>query len=286
MINPPQPQPSPPNSSYAIVDICGHVNELTLVNIDNDHFQNLLELKYLQVLAIMGSRYLEIPPEINQLAPTLKSLTIANIVKPLILPPEFFNLTLLTTLSIINAGLTTLPEDIINLDQLIQLNLDQNQLSSLPTALGKMRSLASLSVSNNYQLSSFDVLNGSNSLKTLRASNCMMKSLPKINLNLTTIEFNGNQLTSLDGLENITSISGYSFSFANNSFQTISDDSFAQIQELHYLNLSNSSLIELPASVYQIQGLQTIDVHSNWLSDFEIDWIKGLFGLTNTTIIL
>lgn len=286
MINPPQPQPSPPNSSYAIVDICGHVNELTLVNIDNDHFQNLLELKYLQVLAIMGSRYLEIPPEINQLAPTLKSLTIANIVKPLILPPEFFNLTLLTTLSIINAGLTTLPEDIINLDQLIQLNLDQNQLSSLPTALGKMRSLASLSVSNNYQLSSFDVLNGSNSLKTLRASNCMMKSLPKINLNLTTIEFNGNQLTSLDGLENIISISGYSFSFANNSFQTISDDSFAQIQELHYLNLSNSSLIELPASVYQIQGLQTIDVHSNWLSDFEIDWIKGLFGLTNTTIIL
>lgn len=286
MINPPQPQPSPPNSSYAIVDICGHVNELTLVNIDNDHFQNLLELKYLQVLAIMGSRYLEIPPEINQLAPTLKSLTIANIVKPLILPPEFFNLTLLTTLSIINAGLTTLPEDIINLDQLIQLNLDQNQLSSLPTALGKMRSLASLSVSNNYQLSSFDVLNGSNLLKTLRASNCMMKSLPKINLNLTTIEFNGNQLTSLDGLENITSISGYSFSFANNSFQTISDDSFAQIQELHYLNLSNNSLIELPASVYQIQGLQTIDVHSNWLSDFEIDWIKGLFGLTNTTIIL
>lgn len=286
MINPPQPQPSPPNSSYAIVDICGHVNELTLVNIDNDHFQNLLELKYLQVLTIMGSRYLEIPPEIIQLAPTLKSLTIANIVKPLILPPEFFNLTLLTTLSIINAGLTTLPEDIINLDQLIQLNLDQNQLSSLPTALGKMRSLASLSVSNNYQLSSFDVLNGSNLLKTLRASNCMMKSLPKINLNLTTIEFNGNQLTSLDGLENITSISGYSFSFANNSFQTISDDSFAQIQELHYLNLSNSSLIELPASVYQIQGLQTIDVHSNWLSDFEIDWIKGLFGLTNTTIIL
>jgi Leucine-rich repeat (LRR) protein len=91
------------------------------------------------------------------------------------------------------------------LEQLTHLTLDGNQLPALPSTLSKLPSLTYLSVNNNPRLSSLDVLDGSTSLVTLQGSNCLLDHLPTNIRNLRTIELNGNLLTSLFGIETITS---------------------------------------------------------------------------------
>ncbi|CAF2573694.1 unnamed protein product [Rotaria sp. Silwood2] len=284
-INPSQPQQSSPRSSYAVVDMYGSVIELNLVNIVNIP-PALFCLQNLQALSLADSINLSIPPEILRLGSTLKSFTAFNISKSLFLPPALFGMTLLSTLSIVNCGLETIPEDIVYLSNLIELTLDQNQLVTLPATLGQLPSLTSLSVNNNLRLFSLDFLNGLKSLTTLRGSNCAIDHLPNNIYNLRTIEMNENQLTSLDGLETITSVSSDSFSFRNNKITSISTGSLDNIESLQYLDLSSNLLTTLPDSLYRIKNLQTLDIHNNNFNEKETEWIQGLFRLTNTTIIM
>ncbi len=259
--------------------------ELTLVNIDNVP-PSLFCLSQIQSLAILDSADLSISPEILRLASSLTSFSISKIRKSLILPPELFNMTLLSTLSIVNCGLETLPEDIIQLDHLTELILDQNQLVTLPDTLGKMLSLTLLSVNDNPRLSSLDALTGSSALITLRGSNCIINLIPINISNLCTLELNGNQLTSLDGIETITSVSRDLFSFANNMITSISTTSLQNIQTFLHLDLSDNLLTTLPDSIYRIKDLQTLNIGNNNFNAKEIEWIQGLFRRTNTTIIM
>ena len=284
-INPPLPQPSPPTSSYALVDLNGRVIELTLVHIQSVPLA-LFCLTQVQVLSFLDSTDLSIPPEIHRLASSLISLTLSNISTSLVLPPELFQATLLLTLSIVNSGLETLSEDIAKLDQLTQLTLDHNQLSTLPTALGRLSSLTSMSVNNNPRLSSLAVLNGSTSLTALHGSSCMINSLPANIRNLRTIEMNGNQLTSLDGIETLTSKSCDLLAFANNQISSISSASLQNIETLLQFDLSDNRLTTLPDSLYRIKDLQILDIRDNDFDEKEKEWIYGLFRLTNTTVVM
>ncbi|CAF1623616.1 unnamed protein product [Rotaria magnacalcarata] len=278
-------QLSPPTSSYAVVDKYGIVLELHLIGID-DIPSAFFCLQSLQVLSIIGCANLSIPSELLLLADTLTSFIVANISTPLILPPELFNMTILSTLSIMNSNLTTLSEDIINLAQLTELTLDQNQLTSLPTALGKMASLKRLSVSNNLRLASLNALTGSKSLITLQGSHCIITDLPTNISSLSTIELNNNLLTSLDELNIIASNSTISMSFANNSINSISNDFFNNIQTIKYLDLSGNQLSKLPASIYPAKGFEILNLHNNSFGHQETEWVTGIFRPTNTTVIM
>jgi len=284
-INPFRSLSVPPSSSYVIVDTDSHAVELNLVNIPTIP-PALFCLSELRVLSIIDSDDLSISGEILRLASSLTSFTVSNISKSLVLPPELFHLPLLSTLSIVNCGLESLSEEIVRLEQLNQLILDQNELTTLPVTLGRMSSLKSLSVNNNPHLSSLDVLSGSTLLTTLRASNCVINRLPTNNYNLRTIEMNNNRLTSLDGIEAVTSDSCEMFLFQNNKITSISTNAFGNIQTLLYLDLSDNQLTILPDSVYRIQNLKMLDIHNNKFDEREREWIQGIFHVKNTTLIM
>ena len=284
-INPPQTQQSLASSSYALVDTNGRVIELTLINILSVP-PAVFCLSDLQALSILDSVNLSISAEILRIAPSLTSLIVSNISNSLVLPPELFNMALLSRLSIVNCGLETLSEDIVKLSQLTQLTLDQNQLVTLPTTVKKLSSLTSLTISGNSRFSSLDALNGSTSLITLRGSNCMINHLP-INIpNLRTIEMDGNQLTSLDGIESIASASIDLLSFQSNKIVSISTAALRNIQNLRYFYLSDNLLTTLPASLYQITNLEILNIRRNNFDEKESEWIQGLFRLTNTTVLI
>jgi len=282
-INPPQPLPA--GSSYATVDTDSRVIELNLVNIGSIPAA-VFCLSQLRVLSLQHTTDLSIPPEIIRLAPSLISFTILNNSKSIVLPPALFEMNLLSTLSIVNCGLETLPEDIVKLSQLTQLTLDQNQLITLPPTMSKMPSLTTLSVNGNHRLSSLDALTGSTSLTTLHGSNCMINHLPTNIPNLHTIELIGNQLTFLDGIETITSISCNLLSFGNNKITSIPTNSLKNIQTLLYFDLSNNQLTTLPDSLYQINNLETLNIRNNNFDEKEKEWIEGIFRFTNTTVIM
>jgi leucine-rich repeat protein SHOC2 len=282
-INP--PQPLPPGSSYAIVDTDSHVIELNLANIGSIP-ADVFCLSQLKVLSLQDTTDLSIPPEIIRLAPSLISFNMLSNSKSVVLPSELFEMSLLSTLSIVNCGLETLSEDIVKLSRLTQLTLDQNQLITLPPTLSKMPSLTNLSVNNNPRLSTLDALTGSTSLTTLHGSNCMINHLPTNISNLHTIELTGNQLTFLDGIETITSMSCNLLSFGNNKITSIPTNSLKGIQTLLYFDLSGNQLTTLPDSLYQINNLETLDIRNNIFDEKEKEWIEGIFRVTNTTVIM
>jgi internalin A len=261
------------------------VIELNLVNISNIPAA-VFCLSQLKVLSLQHTTDLSIPPQILRLASSLTSFTMLSNTKSVVLPPELFEMSLLSTLSIVNCGVETLPEDIVKLSHLTELILDENQFITLPLTLSKMSSLTTLSVKDNPRLSSLDAVTGSMSLTILRAANCMINHLPTNIPNLTTIELGGNQLRFLDGIETITSVSCILLEFGNNKITSIPNNALKNIQTLLYLDLSGNQLTTLPNSVYRINDFKTINIRNNSFDVKEKEWIQGLFRLTNTIVII
>lgn len=120
-----------------------------------------------------------------------------------------------------------------------------------------MPSLERLSVSNNPQLTSLNSLNGTKSLIVLNASDCQIGQLPTGIPVLVTLDLNHNNLTSLDGLETVTSPAGGTFIFSNNQISSIASDAFRSFHGTCLVDLPDNRLRELPESIYVIDGLQT-----------------------------
>ncbi len=259
--------------------------ELNLVGISNIPAA-VFCLSQLKVLSLQHTTDLSIPSEIIRLAPSLTHFIMLSNTKSVVLPPELFEMHLLSTLTIVNCGVETLSEDIVKLSHLTELILDQNQLITLPPTLSKMLSLTTLSVNDNPRLSSLDALIGSMSLIILRAVNCMINHLPTNIPNLHTIKLGGNQLTFLDGIETITSVSCILLEFGNNKITSIPNNSLKNIQTLLYLDLSGNQLTTLPDSVYRIKDLTTLNIRNNSFDEKEKEWIQGLFRLTNTNLLI
>ncbi|UJR11013.1 hypothetical protein I4U23_015197 [Adineta vaga] len=284
-INPPGKQPSPPTSSYAIVDRNSRVSGLTLVNVPTLP-SAIFCLDGLQELSILNSPTVTIPDEISRLSSSLTSLFLSNISRSTPFSSELFNLNHLSTLSIVNCGLEALSDDVSKLTSLTQLTLDQNLLTSLPWTVSRLPSLTSLSLQNNPRLSSVDTLVGSTSLNILRASNCTIDHLPANIPNLHTIEFDGNQLASLSSLETITARNCSLLSFKNNRIASMSSASLSKINSLNNFYLSNNALTTLPDTMYVIEDLKIVDIRNNDFSAKEAQWIQGMFRMTNTTVIM
>lgn len=282
-INPPPPSPS--DSTYAIVDLDEHVIELNLFSISSIPAA-VFCLSQLKVFSLQHTTDLSIPPEIIRLAPSLTSFAMLSNTKSIVLPPELFDMRLLTTLTIVSCGLETLSEDIIKLSHLTELTLDQNQLITLPPTLSRMLSLTALSVKDNPRLSSLDALTGSTTLTILRAVNCMINHLPTNIPNLHTLELGGNQLAFLNGIETITSVSCILLEFGNNRITSIPKTALKNVQTLLYLDLSGNQLTTLPDSVYRINDFKTINIRNNSFDAKEKEWIQGLFRLTNTIVLI
>ena len=259
--------------------------ELNLVSI-NQIPAAVFCLNQLRVLSLHHTIDLSIPPEIVRLASSLTSFNMISNTKSTVLPSALFELHLLSTLTIVNCGVETLSGDIVKLSQLTELVLDQNQLLTLPSTLSEMPSLTTLSIKGNPRLSTLDARSGSMSLTILRAANCMINHLPTNIPNLHTIKLGGNQLSYLDGIETITSVSCILLEFGHNRITSIPDNALKNVQTLLYLDLADNLLTTLTNSVYQINDLTTLNVRNNSFNIKEMEWIQGVFRLTKTTVII
>ncbi len=243
-------------------------------------------LSHLKVLSFQHTTDLSIPPEIIRLAPTLTSFSMITNTKSVVLPPELFEMHFLSSLMIVNCGVETLSEDIVKLTHLTELVLEQNQLLTLPSTLNRMLSLTTLSVKDNPRLTSLDALIGSTTITILRGANCLIDHLPTNIPNLHTIELGGNQLTSLEGLETLTSLSCILLEFGNNRITSIPYNALTKVQTILYLDLAGNKLTTLPDSVYRINDLTTINLRNNSFDEKEKEWIQGRFRLTNTNVLI
>jgi hypothetical protein len=114
----------------------------------------------------------------------------------------------------------------------------------------------------------------------------MINHLPTNIPNLHTLELGGNQLTSLDGIETLTSVSCILLEFGNNKIISIPNNALKNVQTLLFLDLSGNQLTTPPDSVYRINDLTTINIRNNNFDIKEKEWIQGLFRLTNTVVII
>jgi Leucine-rich repeat (LRR) protein len=273
-----------PILTYARVDNQGRVIELNITSIENMPL-SIFCLKSLQSLTLQYSNNLSIPSEIGRVASSLTSLNLIRISDALTLPSELFNLTKLTTLSIVSCGLEALSDDIEKLFLLSNLTLTANRLRTLPASLSTMMLLSSVTVDSNSALSSLDALSRSRSMTQLRASYCAIDHLPSDMPNLGFIEMRNNSLTSLEGLETLGWLYGQSFIFTNNKITTIPFKN-GRIQRLNNFELTNNLLAELHEAFYNIVDLKTIDLRNNKFDEKETEWIRGRFRPTTTTVFL
>jgi len=273
-----------PYTSYATVNSNGRVSELSLFFVKSVPL-SIFCLSGMRSLTVQYSTDFVIPPEIARVASTLLSLNIIGSSSALTLPPELFNVTSLTTLSIISCGLETLPEAIEKLYLLSNLTLTGNRLMSLPVSMSKMMSLLYLTVNSNSRLSSLDSLSGSRSLQQLNASNCAIEHLPSNMTSLIVIDMGNNNLTSLDGLDTIAWFESKSFSFNDNQITSI-PVAIGKVRSLNNLDLSNNLLTELPEGLYNIKDLSTVNLRKNKFDEKETEWIQGRFRLTKATVYI
>nr|WP_230968240.1 COR domain-containing protein [Nostoc sp. WHI] len=157
------------------------------------------------------------------------------------LPPEFSQLSNLTTLYLDNNQLSSLPPEISQLSNLTELYLDNNQLSSLPPEISQLSNLTTLYLHNN-QLSSLP---------------------PEISQlsNLTELYLHNNQLSSLppeiSQLSNLTTLSLF-----NNQLSSLPPE-ISQLSNLTTLYLHNNQLSSLPPEFSQLSNLTTLYLHKN-----------------------
>ncbi|CAF3615806.1 unnamed protein product [Adineta steineri] len=145
-----------------------------------------------------------------------------------------------------------------------------------------MMSLQYLTVDNNNDLSSLDALNGYQRLRGLSASNCAIDHLPTNLSTLTTIDMSKNKLTSLDGLDTLIWFDCKSLVFRNNSITTI-PTTMRVVRNINTMDLSNNLLTELPIWLFNA-NLNMINVLRNSFNEREVEWIRGLYRSSNTTV--
>ncbi|MBS4165276.1 Uncharacterized protein NEOC65_000329 [Neochlamydia sp. AcF65] len=185
------------------------------------------------------------------------------------LPPEIWQLSRLSCLSISNDQLTTLPPEIGQLSHLQTLDLCCNQLTTLPGELWQLFELRELYLTLNLnQLAAIPVEIGQLSrlqkldlryhqIANISAEISQLSRLQKLDLsfnNLTAIPAAIGQLSKLQRL-----------CLGSNQLTAIPPE-IGQLSELNWLDLSSNQLTAIPAAIGQLSKLQRLELGCNQLT--------------------
>lgn len=231
-------------------------------------------------LDLSNSGITELPPEFFQLT-SLTSLNLSwnQLTK---LPPEVGQLTNLKDVDLWNNQLTGLPQEFAKLTKLDMLNLGGNRLTTLPPEIYKLTNLTRLRLGEN-QLTALPPEIGQltelreltlfkNHLTTLPSEICQLKKLTILNLN-------SNQLTPMP-LEicELTGLKELHLSF--NQLTTL-PPKICQLNSLTHLNLNGTQLTKLPSEFFSLTSLTWLNLSVNKLAPLpsQIGQLTGLKGL-------
>lgn len=245
-------------------------------------------MKHLQELHIRRSSFLqlnyEIPNEIEHLASTLTVLTIYS-TKVEHLSQKIGKLTKLETLMLSKTNLTALPNSIGNLISLSRLSLPNNKLTSLPGTMKNLQALINIELDNNPFLHSIDSLSGLANLEYLQASRCSIECIPFDLPNLNALYLTRNNISDLFGVHTL----GYksnalkNFYLNQNSIHSVSPE-IQKVRNLHWLNLDNNYLSDLPCDIFDISTLRYLYIRNNNFTVNVLNNIVAKFNITNRSM--
>ena len=183
------------------------------------------------------------------------------------LPPEIFELTNLTFLTLAENQLSVLPESISKLTNLTKLYLWGNQFSVLPESISKLTNLTQLILSRNQ----FSVLPESIS----KLTNLTQLSLDRNQLSvlpesiseltkLTQLSLDGNQLSSLP--ESISKLTNLTRLSLHSNQLSVLPESISKLTKLIRLDLENNQFSVLPESISKLTNLTGLTLSRNQLS--------------------
>ncbi|KAL6075956.1 PPM-type phosphatase domain-containing protein [Balamuthia mandrillaris] len=181
-------------------------------------------------------------------------------------PQSLLTLTSLTELGLERNRLSALPEGLSQLVNLKKLTLKDNRLKALPASLGSMPALEHLQLGDNELESLPEEVGGLVNLVTLDLSNNALEALPESVgqwTALTTLSLKRNRLTALPESIQVTEETGW--------------------YSLYDPNLFGNRLTELPAGLWTLEAMQSLNLTSNRLTELPAD-IANLYGLTSLRV--
>ena len=198
-----------------------------------------------------------------------------------------------------NNKITKLPEEIVGLENLEGLYLNHNQITELPTNIYKLKSLKKLNLYNNqltilpkkiFKLKSLENLNlYGNPIKSINKKMYKLKNLREFDvkackeLNLaslfTAFKKSKNRIAiNLTGRESFEK--PYSLLIKVDIKDTLINEIEFLSKNLVFLNLKNSDIKTVPASLEKLQALEQIHINYSRLKDEDKKKIKAILPKT------
>lgn len=163
------------------------------------------------------------------------------------------------------SGIPVVPDGILSLTSLLTLILSDNQIETLPENFGHLSQLRCLEMNNNKVKELPSSFKNLTSLLTINLNNNKLTSigaLAKLE-NITSLQADSNQLTSIDDLNLKNKQRLETLSLSDNSLSTIPDDIMYCKQLKKLVLLDNKNLRAIPSTLWNIKKLQSIRINSN-----------------------
>lgn len=167
------------------------------------------------------------------------------------------NPSVVTTLNLGRAGLSTLPPEIAELKSLEKLVLFKNRLTELPPWIGELSNLKELILS-------------SNDLKALPTEIGNLTHLEKLTLQFNDLQTLPEEIGNLHNLEYLD--------VQYNQLKALPAQ-IGKLKELKFLYLNNNKLTSLPQEIGSMESLQYLVIGKNQLTDPLPESIGNLTGL-------
>ena len=257
------------NRLRSLPESIGQLQELSVLSLENNKLASLPEslgqLQNLRELHVASNQLVLLPESIGQ----LQTLAILHLSVNLLtsLPESLGQLRNLSILHLEGNLLRSLPESIGQLQKLWMLSLENNKLASLPESLGQLQNLRELHVASNQLVLLPESIGQLHKLYRLRLGVNRLTSLPEsigqlqdlINLDLTD-----NFLTSLP--QSIGQLQELTVLFLDSNRLASLPEVIGQLP-LRRLDAARNQLISLPKSLGKAAGLDTINMHSNFITE-------------------
>ncbi|MGY3779664.1 leucine-rich repeat domain-containing protein [Isobaculum melis] len=224
------------NSSFkAIPDAIGKLQNLFSLNIDNTPIGTLpsalKEIQSLKGIRLNYTAFTDFPELLTEM-PQLTGIDFSNHnLNGKKLPDEIDQLKNLTSLTLMQTGISELPGTVSNLTELTEIDLRDNKLTKFPEQLLTLIHLKKINLNNNTIPTLPEGIGNLTKLTELQMNNGGLMMLPDSigNLtNLTNLSFAGNNLMTLpESLKNLTQLT--SIDLTNNILPTTIDQKLKDI---------------------------------------------------------
>jgi internalin A len=197
-------------------------------------------------------------------------------------PEELKNFTNLRELNLSGNCFVTIPAWIEKCEKLEVLKLEVACLESIPTQLANLEKLKELSlVGNKLEEIDFD-LNKLNKLEKLSLDVCFLKESPILDslTSLNTLLIADNFLTKLPiGIENLKNLEVLDIS--GNPFDSASFEigKLIGLKKLRHLQVTGLGLTTVPDAVFEITGLQFLNLTDNLITELNLEGFRKLIHL-------